>query len=269
MIFLFAFESAQEEIDFECESFAEHNPSNPVYKGHSGFVNLLADCAKNSRIPDCKCDIGIGGWSPRSERILKVDFVIPYIFDYFEVITRVSEVGDIAGDKFFFLKVFKPGVWLGILSVIVLLMIVLLLDRNFAPPRRDSDTNELDNASRWTRWRNWLLHWSPLFRLRHAVYYVLSHLLVQLAAGRQRIDRSMRNSVTRVSVLGLLAMIIGIFLVSVYTSSLTAKLFLTEKVSVFRNLESFKTCSIPPNRVCVPAGGAELAYWKQSIATSE
>lgn len=120
----------------------------------------------NSSDPRCKCEIGAAGFGINPERMDRADFVADFATDNYRVITHIDNTATTTGDAFF-LTSFGLGVWMAILSLVLLFTFLKLLDRRFAPPD-ESYTPLPRSECRFKRNKHFLLKSKVFFRLRKA-----------------------------------------------------------------------------------------------------
>lgn len=70
----------------------------------------------------------------------------------------------------------------------------------------------------------------------------------------------------RARILNFFILFCGLFLLVAFDSATTASLVQESFVSPFRTINDFK-CGIPHAEICVPHGGAEEQYFRNSIAS--
>jgi hypothetical protein len=68
--------------------------------------------------------------------------------------------------------------------------------------------------------------------------------------------------------INVVALLIGVFFIAVYGSTLTANLSATTAESEFRSIDDLKSCKIAADRVCFPDRDAAKTFWDESIAVS-
>lgn len=97
----------------------------------------------------------------------RADFPADFAADNYRVITHVDNTAKSTGNAFF-LTSFSLGVWLAILSLVILFTFLKLLDRRFAPP--DENYIPLSRSEKWfQRKKHFLLKSRLFFRLRKAI----------------------------------------------------------------------------------------------------
>lgn len=125
------------------------------------FVFQMEKCSKNGTISkensDCVCDIGVGGWTLSDNRLGKVDFVEPFLFDTFRVLTHANNTRSLVGDVFFF-TAFETSVWVCVFLLILFFAILKLLDENFVPSANHAEAYLPENPSYWEKMKNKYFH---------------------------------------------------------------------------------------------------------------
>jgi hypothetical protein len=222
-------------------------------------VKNFNSCVVNGDSSNCACDVGIGAWALSSARYPRVDFVTAFSDDDFRVVTRTSLVDD-ASSKFFFFRAFSWHVWVAILGLLITHVVVTSLDSKFAPLRGVS--SYVEDRTWVRRMRRFLLKNRVLFRLRHALFNSMFHLV------GQNVEADTHKSGTKEKIMNLLAITMGIFFITVFQASVTFQVLSNVPGSTFKSVQDFKACNIPDDRVCLQSSGAAITFWNNAIATS-
>lgn len=193
-------------------------------------------------------------------RYLKVDYVSPLSADRFRVVTRTSSVREANAKNVFFIQAFSLQVWGAIASLAVLHMFVTLFDRNFARPPRDCFRN-WEELSFWQRQRHLLMKTKLLYRIRRAFFNTTLNFI-----GQTSNDRSPKTG-TKQTVMNLVGLLFGVFLLTIYQASVTLQVLVEIPVSPFASINDFKSCKIEADRVCIAGNGAAENFWNEAIAT--
>jgi hypothetical protein len=135
------------------------------------------------------------------------------------------------------------------------------MDANFAPRR--GHVLPPGEQSRFEKARHFLLKSSILFRLRHALFNSMFHIV------GQTVEVDTHKSGAKEKIMNLLALAIGVFLLSIFQASVTYQVLLGVPQTKFKSLNDFKDCRVPPDRVCLIRRGASREFWDQAIAPSE
>lgn len=135
----------------------------------------MENCSENGTIrredPDCKCDIGVGGWTLSENRLGRVDFVEPFMFDTYRVLTHANNTKSLVGDVFFF-TAFETSIWICVFLLIFFFSVLKLMDANFVPSEKQFDTHIYENPSFWQKMKNKYLYEGILSRLIYALQSV-------------------------------------------------------------------------------------------------
>lgn len=148
----------QDYLGFECSRMDKFKPKD----GFTGFINIMEKCGdvdrteagkaedetlkKNEALRICRCDLGTGGWSHTSERYNRVEFLVPFVQENMQVVTRFDNT-DRFPDILFFSKAFSWQVWLAIVFLGIAFIIVKSTDRNFIPETtRQREDNEITQS---------------------------------------------------------------------------------------------------------------------------
>lgn len=236
-------------------------PENDSLKGFSGFVDAMQRCAVDGNSSNCVCDMGVGAWALSSSRYLKVDFVSPFSGDSFRVAARTSTVRDSNAKNVFFIQAFSWQVWVAIAMLGIYHIFVTLFDRNFARPTRNTVEN-WDELSFWQRTRHALMKTTLLYRIRRGFFNTALNFI-----GQTSNDNSPKTG-TKQTVMNLIGLLFGVFLLTIYQSSVTVQVLVETPTSPFQSVADFKSCRIEADRVCISAGGAAERFWAEAIANS-
>lgn len=175
----------EQSLGFECQSLPLYSaPDNST--GFTQFIKQQQTCTDNTTgtiksTADCQCDLGVAGFRVNEDRIGRVDFVAPFLYDGLAVLTHIDNtVGK--SNAAFFLLAFTPTVWVTILGLIGAFTVLKLLDRRFLEdtPTPEVSTDLTDKkTSVYGRIRLFLMKQQHLWRLRKALQSVckLIHLI--------------------------------------------------------------------------------------------
>eukprot|EP00737_Agarophyton_chilense_P004711 gb/GEZJ01006174.1/.p1 GENE.gb/GEZJ01006174.1/~~gb/GEZJ01006174.1/.p1 ORF type:complete len:239 (-),score=28.46 gb/GEZJ01006174.1/:60-776(-) len=137
--------------------------------GFNEFIDMMERCTENGTvkdIPECVCDIGIGGWFQKSARFGRVDFVSPFMYDKYRIIVSRSNTSS-SIDSLFFVKAFDKTVWMCIAGLILFVTIVKYYDRDFAPAQPYTSMDE--SETRLRRVMHFFRNHPIPFRIRRAL----------------------------------------------------------------------------------------------------
>jgi hypothetical protein len=190
-----------------------------------------------------------------------VDFVTSFSDENFRVVTARNMVTSTSANRLFFFNAFSWQVWIGIAALLLVHVFVTAMDANFAPLR--GNVLPPGEQSRFEKARHFLLKSSVLFRLRHALFNSMFHIV------GQTVEVDTHKSGTKEKIMNLLALAIGVFLVSIFQASVTYQVLLGVPQTKFKSVNDFKDCTVPPDRVCLIRRGASRDFWDQAIAPSE
>jgi hypothetical protein len=251
----------QERLGFSCSTFWEYDVTTEVFKGFSGFVKYLNSCSEAGSSENCRCDIGIGGWPASSARFASVDLVIPFTNDDLRVITTVTRATGSEEGRFFFFSTFSWTVWLALLGIVVLHVCVTALDPKYTAPEtaRTAVNDKNDTCSH--RLKVWFLKNPALFKLRHAFFDSTYHILGQAPHFFSENKRGSKEKT-----LGMMALFMGVFLVTVYQASITVKVILSSPNAEFISVNDFETCRIAADRVVVLNNSGAQNFWRRAIS---
>jgi hypothetical protein len=110
----------------------------------------MGECSKSSEPSSCPCDIGVGGWARTKERQTAIDFVAPFAYDSFRMVTRVDGIRSASNTNgLFFIRTFSLGAWLAIAGLIIFHLLVSQLDSQYETLLEDSvhDGDDFDAAA--------------------------------------------------------------------------------------------------------------------------
>jgi hypothetical protein len=257
-------ERLQARSGFRCSvvrNYSAFYDAKSAFSGFSGMVNRFNACSEAGSSTRCECDLAVSAFALSSVRLAKVDYVAAFSDDNYRVLTSRALVKSTASNKLFFFKTFSWTVWIGIATLLVTHVFVTSMDSNFAPPRGDSEPAGA-GVPFFQRFRRFLLKNPYLFRFRHALFNSLFHMV------GQTVDVDTHKSGTKEKIMNLLALVIGIFLLTIFQASVTFQVLLDEPRSSFRSSKDFKSCKISPDRVCLLATGASRTFWDLTIAPS-
>lgn len=193
-----------------------------------------------------------------------MDFVAPYSTDSYGMITRSKLIKDSAPKSVIFRDAFSGPVWGGIASLVVLITILTLFDRNFAPATRLQQP-ALEECTTLQRLQYVLLKSKILYRIRKAIFNTFMNMVAQSpedgsADGKKQGTKQRLISITSI--------LVGFFLITVFQASVTVQVLVTAPVSDFETIEDVKSCRITADRICIPKGGSAEQYWKQTIESA-
>jgi hypothetical protein len=123
----------QARLGFTCSSITEYTPLDPDQEGFSGFVRHMGECAVDGDSSACDCDVGVAGIAQNPARIRLVDQVMPFSFGSLAVVQKMSAIANSQSSRVFFLAPFSPAVWVGVASIILVLMVITMIDADFQP----------------------------------------------------------------------------------------------------------------------------------------
>lgn len=220
----------------------------------------MSRCSVEGDSRECSCDIGISGFARPSVRFSLVDFVAAYSTDSYSMVTRAELVRDSAPKNVIFKDAFSNQVWGAIFSLGILIVLLTLFDRNFAPAPRAMEPSA--DLTALQRAQHFLLKTKLLYRIRQAVFNMLMHMVALSSDEATPVNYKQR---TRQRVINLMSILIGFFLITVFQASVTVQVLIASPVSIFESIEDVKSCKIPSDRICVSQGGASAQFWKQAI----
>lgn len=198
-----------------------------------------------------------------SIRFSRADFVESFSSDSYRMITRTSLVKDSAPKQIFFIEAFSWQVWIAVLALGVLIMIITLFDRNFAPAPPFTQL-PLNEHSRFQRARYTIMKSKIPYRIRQAFFNTMMRLVAQSPEGQDNHKRG-----TKQRFISVISILIDFFLVTVFQASVTVQVLVTVPMSVFESIEDVQTCRIPADRICIPHDDAAEQFWYQAIAPSQ
>lgn len=202
--------------------------------------------------------MGIGAWAISADRREKVDFPASFSSEAFRAVTRFSAVRETAANSIFFLSAFTWPVWLAILGLMVVHVLVLLLDRGFAPPPAVPENTRL-LPSMWQRLRYQLMKSAMLYRLRTGLVSTTVHFLGQYAPGS-------RKTGTKTKMMNVIALMFGVFLLTMFQASVTVQVLVTTPQSEFGSIADVKNCRIPVSRLCYAGNGMAKRFYTIALA---
>jgi hypothetical protein len=142
------------------------------------------------------------------------------------VVTRSRMVTTNASSKLFFIEAFSAQVWSGIFGLLLAQFVNTAMDTKFAP---QLVADSAERASSWyKRVQECTLKNPILFRIRHAIFKSMYHMVGQTA------DVNTHNNGAKVRVMTLFALLMGIFLLTVFQASVTRQEYRNETPSGFR-----------------------------------
>lgn len=207
----------QQKLGFNCTTFGLFEPSNNSGTSFTAFIYHLNRCSKDGVVPkndpECQCDIGVAGFGTNEERHPLVDFVFPFLYDHYRVMTHFKNTG-IASQGTFFLTSFTRLVWAAIFSIIVLFALLKMMDRRFAPP--DHTYTPPANQTGYQRFKYYILKSRILYRLRKAFMDASSNI-IGMSSGVQR----SRGNSTRQWVINFVITLFGLVLILSYEAKMT------------------------------------------------
>lgn len=216
----------QRRLGFQCD-LVPYAPSAPEYAGFTGFVDAMHDCATpGGDSSACNCDIGIGAWAVSSGRRSKADFPAAFSAEAFRAVTRSSAVRETAAKHVFFLQAFTWPVWVAIAGLMLMHVLVLMMDRGFAPaPQRLGHSHLLPTGWQLVRYR--LLKSAMLYRLRTGLISTTVHFMGQYAPGSRKLG-------TKTRLMNVIALMMGVFLLTMFQASVTVQVLGTQR-HIFRS----------------------------------
>jgi hypothetical protein len=230
-------------------------------KGFSGFVRYLNICSEAGSSSKCRCDIGIGGWASSSERFAMVDMVAPIANDDYRVITRIALATGSSLNNFFFFSTFAWSVWLALIGLFVLHVCVTALDPKFMALEADRANVRNKNGNWAHRLKILLLKNTALLKLRRAFFDSAYHLLGQAP---HFFSESKRGS--KEKTMGMMALFMGVFLVTVFQASVTVQVILSSPNPDFISVSDFESCRISAERVAVLNNSGSQYFWERAIS---
>lgn len=159
--------------NISCSSVVPFNSSSGAVAWNALADHMIACTHPDGGLrddPDCKCDLGVGGWFETPAR-LELGFLPPFAYDARRVVVHVDDTS-YSTDGGFFLKAFDPIVWVLTAVLIVLFAALKLLDRRFVPRRQETVEIPPSERGRFRRARRFLLKNATLFRMRRALQSV-------------------------------------------------------------------------------------------------
>lgn len=161
----------QDKLGFNCSEFTEYVDPDDNTTSFTSFIYNMEQCTVNGEIrkqdPRCNCDIGVGGWAVNEDRKNRVDFIEPFVFDSYRVLTHIDNT-HASTNSTFFLTSFSPDVWVSIFGLFVIFTLLKMLDERFAPRSNGFQPLPRD-ASRFRKIKHELLKSEVPYRLRHAI----------------------------------------------------------------------------------------------------
>jgi hypothetical protein len=251
----------QGQLGFKCSSFAEYKRPEPALQGFTGFINYMNICSNGTGASSaCDCDLGVGAWAVSSTRHAKVDLVAPFSNEDYRVITTVENATGSKQNIFFFFSTFAWPVWLAIVGLLAFHVLVTALDQKFVPLDTAERAASYENGNWIHRTKAWLLKSALLYRVRHAFFNSAYHLLGQAPHFFSETKKG-----TKEKMLGMIALFMGVFLITVYQASITVQVIQSSPSPDFVSIRDFESCRIPANRVAFLNNGASQEFWRNAI----
>lgn len=256
----------------------------------TNFIDIMATCNSSQ----CPCDVGIGSFTMTNSRTEQINFVWPFASEAHQMVSRRSSLRvDDSKNAWFVFRTFDLVVWMLVFSLVLLHAIGtwfysdtflisddFFIEKDVLPPSSSSIPSQpptssslnFENSSpsliitgtRRTR-NNFLTYIS---RVPSGILYAYAHLLGytdHLEVERE--ETASLPSIHRHAWL-IMGMTTGIFLLTIYESSLTILMFESTKVSEFKTLADLTECRIDPSKVAIIRGGASQDFWNSAVNTS-
>jgi hypothetical protein len=251
----------QHDLGFKCSSLTEYFRKEEELQGFSGFVDYMEICSNGTGLSsNCECDMGVGSWTLSSTRYTKVDLVAPFANDEYHVVTTVEKATGSKKNQFFFVTTFGGLVWLAIAGLFVFHIVVTALDDNFAQPGIGEGGDTYKSGSWIHRTKAKILKIPLLYKVRHAFFNSAYHLL-----GQAPHFFALTKKGTKEKVLGMIALVMGVFLITVYQASITVQVILSSPLPDFVSVRDFESCRIPANQILLEKRSVSESFWYSAI----
>jgi hypothetical protein len=252
----------QETDGLKCTSFVKYQRKEVPFAGFSGFIEYMSRCSNGTgSSANCDCDLGVGAWAISSTRYEKADLVAGFSNDEFQTITRVDKARGQKLNRFFFFTTFTWPVWLAVAGIFLFHILVTMLDPKFFPRKAVGVASTYKTGSWAQRLKALLLKSDDLFRLRQSFFSSAYHLL-----GQAPHFYSGTKKGTKEKTLGMIALFMGVFLLTVYQASITVQVILSSPSPEFVSVRDFESCRISADRVVLLANGAAQSFWEKAVA---
>jgi hypothetical protein len=189
-----------------------------------------------------------------------VDLVAPYANDDYRAITRIALATGSSPNQLFFFSTFAWSVWLALVGLFVLHVCITALDPKFMALEAAKAKIRNKNGNCANRMKVWFLKNTALFKLRHAFFDSAYHLLGQAP---HFFSESKRGS--KEKTMGMMALFMGVFLVTVFQASITVQVILSSPNPDFISVSDFESCRIAPERVAVLNNSGSQYFWQRGI----
>lgn len=250
----------------QLQSVLSFNVTHHVWPSWSSLINVLSNCTFpvdpsfiNLSLPNptnvCPCHIGVGSFTRTNDRVERVKFVWPHGNEALQMVSRKSDLRvESASSAWFLFSTFSTSVWI-LIAVGILLHACgtiffgpFLLSPDAHPPTGTSLLSTL---------------WHYISRFPAAVLVSYAHLLGQPFHEQQHSKPSFHRTAWL-----LLGLTTGVFLLTIYASSLTVMLFEGTKPSPFRTIDDVTDCNIDQSKFTMIGGGSSHAFWMRHVNNS-
>lgn len=138
----------KDSLGFQCASI-----TNFPGMSFTDFVDKMHNCSISPSFDSevCQCELGTGGWMQNTDRYGKVQFIVPFVQDNYQIITQKSNSSRSSGKGVFFLTAFSYTVWIAILGLILCFSIIKMFDIKFDPIPKSSRALSKTGINRRTK----------------------------------------------------------------------------------------------------------------------
>lgn len=222
------------------------------------LLNHMEKCNPSSSGPDaCICDLGVGPYAITDKRWNKAYFLWPFASENYRMVTNQKKLEVSNNHTWFVFQTFSGNVWIFICIGIFMHAFGTVLYGPFRPPKESIPHERGTFPARAAK-----LLWQ-IGRFPAAILYAYSHLLGNPFGESEQKTPSIHRSAWLI--LGLTS---GLFLSTVYQSSLTVLLFESTKASKFRRIDDVINCAVSADTVAMVSSSATQEYWKNNVNTT-
>lgn len=220
----------------------------------------MEQCSNGTAFPEepvCKCDLGVGSWTPTTQRFGHVQFLPFYLQTEIRAVVHRDNVFE-NSDSVFFLHAFCPITWLLIFLLLLTFTILRFMDCRVTPPEKDD--REAPGDGIISRTSHFLLKNDLLRRVRYVAYPTVGEMI-----GRGPGNYTIETNSTRQWFLSTGITLCGIFLVLAYEAVMTASLVQSSSHSIFRTIDDITQCRINASEICMVDNSAIHSFWSNAV----
>lgn len=221
----------------------------------------MGQCSRRTASPNdpvCKCELGVGSWTPTAERFKHVRFLPSYVRTDISALVHRDNIFQ-TNSGAFFVQTFRPMAWVLIFLLLFTFTLLRFLDRRFLQAENEV-IPDLTGKGFFSRARRVLLKTQELRRLRYALYHSLQDMI-----GRSSTTPVMGGNSTRQWVLGIGISLCGLFIILAYEAVVTSVFVQKSVQSGLRTIEDIRQCRIPPRHICMVENAVVESFWNNTI----